>query len=652
MRISLNEYQSKLASYILEAENNNWVNSEDANTLQSQITKDQLTIGVVGQMNVGKSTLINALVFGKDILPTSETPMTAALTYIDYGESPMAKVEMLSLSDYTEIKDKTRLNITEDNKFEVESALKLLAKIEAIPSYKEMMGETIDISLDDFDEYVGAEGKFTPLVKFLNLTLDNPNLKGIRIVDTPGYNDPVSSRDITTKKFLSQANVIIMVQDVEQYFTRTDVDLIREQIPNSGIGKMIVVLNKKDSISLSDLDKVMKSAAKKKEEIAQNDPEIAPILDACNVIPISGIMSLLGQSSIEEINQDEVLSFWDSEIRYSFPDLCHNDYVQQSGVLSLQDEISNIVLKQKKDLLLMAPCKKLQAFLQAFINKKNIEKESLEETNGFLSDQQIDLESVMEDLNSFELQITEFMDDTISNCDNSTTSKIENVRYALRDHRDKEIQNINFVEKRSKKYLRYCFNEIEEVFFRLNVSYSNSLRQLGNEISDAMHEEIAELERKMNLVVLQNTQLIHSSVIKRISKTINGAIPRTIGENIVMEATFPDYWDRQDIYQIGIRTYFRKMVQDSFSNDHINSITSVYEDVSAKLLDTIEKEIGKIIDETKKQYNASEAIDIETRISDNEKEISLINDLIPVVEEFKNKVSNLIQQILWMSVGE
>ena len=166
---------------------------------------------------------------------------------------------------------------------------------------------------------------------------------------------------------------------------------------------------------------------------------------------------------------------------------------------------------------------------------------------------------------------------------------------------------------------------------------------MGNDISDGMHEEIAELERKMNLVVLENSQLIHASVIKRISKSINNSIPRTIGENQDMSATFPDYWDRQDIYQIGIRTYFRKMVRDSFTNEYINSITSVYENASSKLLDTIEKEIGDIIDDTKKQYDASDAIEIEQKIATNKERILEINQSIPKVLELKNKVAQLIQ---------
>lgn len=645
MKLSLTEYQNELISTLVAAEEKGWISTENAKNIQSQITKEKLTIGVVGQMNVGKSTLVNALVFGKNVLPTSETPMTAALTYITYGEIPSASVEMLSSADFKEIKEIAQRDATteEDDETEILSAKKIITKIESISSFEKLLDKTINISLDDFDEYVGAEGKYTPLVKYMNLVIDNSALKGICIVDTPGYNDPVTSRDITTKRFLSQANVIIMVQDVENHFSKPDVELIKTQIPNSGIGKMIIALNKKDSVSLSDLEKVMANASDHKTEIIQKEPEISSILEPCKIIPVSSIMSLLGQIPTEDIKNDDILSFWNSEIECYFPNLDKDDYIEESGLLSLQKEISDIVLKQKREILLKAPSEKLQALLQACINKMNIEKDSLEETNDILSDQQIDIESVMADLNAFEVKVTGFMDDTVSGCDNLTTNKIENARYALRDDRDGEVQNINFIEKKSKKYLRFCFNEIEDVYFRLNNSFSNTLRQLGNDISDGMHEEIAELERKMNLVVLENSQLIHASVIKRISKSINNSIPRTIGENQDMSATFPDYWDRQDIYQIGIRTYFRKMVRDSFTNEYINSITSVYENASSKLLDTIEKEIGDIIDDTKKQYDASDAIEIEQKIATNKERILEINQSIPKVLELKNKVAQLIQ---------
>lgn len=645
MNISLNEYRNKLFSFINEAKKSNWISCEDADNLQSQIDSDQLMIGIVGQMNVGKSTLLNALVFGKDTLPTSETPMTAALTYISYGETPMANVEMLSLSDYNEIRDKSKEEITEESKTEIESAINIVKKIEAIPSFTELMGKTIDISLDDFNEYVGVEGKYTPLVKFMKLTLDNPSLKGICLVDTPGYNDPVSSRNITTKKFLSQANVIIMVQDVLQYFSTPDVELIKDQIPNSGIGKIIIALNKKDMISKDELEKVMISAIEHKSQIGQTDPDVAQMLNVCEVIPVSGIMALLGQLSTEEISHDEIFSFWNAEIENAFPNNTQQDFLTQSGLLTLQEKISDIIIKQKQDILLKAPCEKLQALLQAFINRNDVEKESLEETNGFLADQQIDLEVVLQDLNNFELSVTEYMDTTVSNSETMTLRKIDNTRFALRDIRDREVKNINFTEKNSKKYLRYCFNTIEDVYFKMNTVFSDTLRKLGNDVVNCLHEEISDLERKMNLIVLPNAKQIHTSVMKRINRTINNSIPRALVEELSYEVSFPDFWERQDLYQIGIRTYFRKMLQESFSNEYINAKMSVYEDASCKLLDLIENHISNIISETKKQFNANDTVDIETKIRKNEERILEIKKINEQVDVLKNNVVILMESI-------
>ncbi len=642
MELTINEYKDKIASYIDAAKKSSWITKEEANNLLSQINKDKLTIGVVGQMNVGKSTLINSLVFGDNTLPTSETPMTAALTYISYGDEKNAVAEMLSLADYSEINEKAKQEITEENKTEIESARKLLEKIERISSYFELFGKTINVDFDSFDEYIGADGKFTSLVKLLRLTWNSDNLKGVCIVDTPGYNDPVSSRDLITKNFLSQANVIISVQDVQHHFSKSDVDLIREQIPKSGVGKLIVALNKKDSITSSELEEVMRNAKEHKDEIARKDEDVEQILNSCNIIPVSGVMSLIGQLNEQEINNNSALSFWASEFQFYFPNIERSEFVKFSGLENLQNEISEIVLKQKKDILLKAPCEKLQTLLQAYINKCNIEKEYLEETNEYLSDQQLDFKSILDDLVIFERNIEQYSDITEENCKQATLSKIENTRFSLRDKRDSEIQGITFEEKHSKNYLRYCHNNVEDIYFKLNTIFSDVLRELGNGISETSHDEIADLERKMNLIVFKNSKLIHSVVIKRISKTINESVPRSIGDYKFMETTFPDYWDRQDLYQIGIRSYYRKMVQDSFDNTYINDITAPYKDSSDKIISVIGSGIQKIIDETNKQYASNEPDEIAANITSNTVRIDEFKVLIPKVEQFKEMVSNLI----------
>ena len=53
-----------------------------------------LRVGIVGRVKAGKSSLLNALIFdGKNILPKAATPMTAALTKLEYGEKTEASVD-------------------------------------------------------------------------------------------------------------------------------------------------------------------------------------------------------------------------------------------------------------------------------------------------------------------------------------------------------------------------------------------------------------------------------------------------------------------------------------------------------------------------------------------------------------------------------
>ena len=64
-----------------------------------------LKIGIVGRVKAGKSSLLNSLIFdGKDILPKAATPMTAALTILEYSENIGAKVDFFSKDDIEDIK--------------------------------------------------------------------------------------------------------------------------------------------------------------------------------------------------------------------------------------------------------------------------------------------------------------------------------------------------------------------------------------------------------------------------------------------------------------------------------------------------------------------------------------------------------------------
>ena len=208
MKFSITEYKEKMQKLISSTLKSKWITVDDSETLISQMESDMLSIGVVGQMKVGKSTLINALIFGEELLPTSEIPMTAALTYITFGEKFCAKVENITEADFLEIENKVG-NSSNFSEEEVESATNIYKNIVNVDNYKELLGKNLEITKENLFDYIGAGGKYTALVKYVTLEVNNNALKGINIVDTPGYNDPISSRDLTTKKFLSKANVIL-----------------------------------------------------------------------------------------------------------------------------------------------------------------------------------------------------------------------------------------------------------------------------------------------------------------------------------------------------------------------------------------------------------------------------------------------------------
>lgn len=77
-----------------------WQRVLDSYADQSRMLK----IGIIGRVKAGKSSLLNALLFnGENILPKAATPMTAALTIMQYGDSVRAEVDFFSQQDIEEI---------------------------------------------------------------------------------------------------------------------------------------------------------------------------------------------------------------------------------------------------------------------------------------------------------------------------------------------------------------------------------------------------------------------------------------------------------------------------------------------------------------------------------------------------------------------
>ena len=246
------------------------------------LSKDNiLQIGIVGQVKAGKSSFLNSLFFnGESVLPKASTPMTAGLTVIEYSEKNTFEVEYFNEKDWEifvnqdEDYKKREQEVRAQNPDAPESIIKKEIDnrtSEKIRSAHEMVSscsskarqkigqkndskEFYDLSdlQNVLEQYVGANGEFTSVVKALYIKMNNERLKGLRIVDTPGVNDPVVSRENRTRTFLHSCHGVFLLSASTDFLGSGDVGFLNSRIGGSGIGTVVLLASKFDSV-LQDL---------------------------------------------------------------------------------------------------------------------------------------------------------------------------------------------------------------------------------------------------------------------------------------------------------------------------------------------------------------------------------------------------------------
>lgn len=106
-------------------------------------------------------------------------------------------------------------------------------------------------SLEDLNQkllqFVGANGKFMPCTKAVQISLNNPNLKDLEVIDTPGVNDPIASREERTKALLKDCDVVFIVSPSGQFLTDSDMSLFDRVSNKEGLQEIYFVASQADS---------------------------------------------------------------------------------------------------------------------------------------------------------------------------------------------------------------------------------------------------------------------------------------------------------------------------------------------------------------------------------------------------------------------
>ena len=375
--------KQKLIKTAHVARENGWIDTDREKEIIDKINNDVLTLGVIGQMKCGKSTFLNAFVFGDTVLPSATTPMTAALSVITYGENKKLVAEFYSPDEWAEQKlqasrslDEVSGNAMEESK--VKAAKELVSKSANLPGdVNSFLGKTQDDIFENLKEYVGADGKFVSITKSVTIYYPHEYLKGVEIVDTPGFNDPIVSREERTKEFLKKADVILLMLYASRAFDSTDRAILFKNVRQCGIGKILIGVNKYD-LAYGNGETEAEIIANVKEQIGRacsetGDDTMSALVMENEPILLSAEMSLLSQLPMSQIqSSDSFLHSWRNACD-NFEISSQMEMAVKSRINYLIDAVKQIIERDKMEVLLRKPANAIKA--AANKKKDEIEQE-------------------------------------------------------------------------------------------------------------------------------------------------------------------------------------------------------------------------------------------------------------------------------------
>ena len=497
------ERKQRLLQLLQRAKEYGWI--DDA-TLRAEIKRaeeQKLTIGVIGQMKAGKSTFLNSFIFGDTILPAATSPMTASLSYITYGPEKKLVAEFYTPDEWAELRNTAQLPIEEGQEStaqgsKIKAAQELVAKAGKISQLNSFLGKTKEDSFSNLIDYVGADGKYIAITKAVTLYYPLEYLKGVEIVDTPGFNDPIVSREERTRQFLKQADVSLLLLYAGRAFDASDRDILFKDVRNCGIGKILVGVNKYDTIvaqgeTPAEITQNTEQALRQAAYEVQ-DEAIIELVQETHPIPFSAEMALLSKLPMSRISKDENLMFHYKRYCETFEISSQSELYERSLVESLNEAVRDVIERDKVEILLRKPINmiqtagnKLLSDIQNALTLAESQVKVLEMPDHELEDREDQLAKAERKLNrkidSLHLSLEEVIVEVTSRFRKKVEDTLDEVINASRDRAEKKINYFGVGKDDVASYIQDQFALLEtRKLPRLQSDALNRLKIEGNRV--------------------------------------------------------------------------------------------------------------------------------------------------------------------------
>ena len=647
----------------------------------------KLNIGVVGQVKSGKSSFLNTLLFGgKEILPKASTPKTATLTKMEYSEENIIQIEYYSPKEWEVLEENAAVDIEEEIYTSAREIVDMVKRngVDTAPYLEKGIDriefDTYEDLISSLNDYVGEDGRFTPIVKAVTLFLNKDEFKGLSIVDTPGLNDPIASRTIRTKEFMEVCDVVFFLSQSGSFLDKSDWILLSSQLPQKGVKKLVLIASKYDSgirdiLRVQDDDdifgddentadnipkackiikkKFRKRAKSKVEEFTKDlekrgsSPELIEVIKQCaDPILVSSLAYNMTGKSQEDFSSEE-------KNIYSALKQFSNDMESDLKLLGNFDEVKSLfedVVKDKEDIL----SAKAKSFIpNAAEELKNLLSSYLEKTNKRIQVlESNDREQLIEQKKFVETQMSSIKAD-IASVFGELNAKLESEKSnAVRELRDAGKDYLNVKERTGTKVIRDSYrvsdskwynpfswgsSHVEYYTYEEHYSYCiaadaiENLRKYGLEASNQVEEvfsealHIKEIKRRLLNVVVNNFDMG--------SEKYDSSLFRIMVEETVSGIELPVFDIDISDEMNGIAGKFTGELTSASQKTELSTalskaISRIYDELCKKLDSAVKKfkgemaQIGKKVEESLLDNITKEFEELLSQCENKEKEIA------------------------------
>lgn len=502
----------------------------DENTLKDRASKlenEEFILAIAGQMKAGKSTLLNALVFGGEpILPADDTPLTAKITEIRYAKQPKLKANFYSKSEWETLKTYKDENGREFFKNDILPTIKDKS-IEA-----RILGTSKEDKIENLGEYVANKGRYTPFVKTVEIYHPSEILRQLIVVDTPGTNDSNKFRSQVTLDWIGRCDAAIYASYAGRMLDENDYKFITNYLLHLASSKRIIAVNKIDT---ANSEEEVKSDL---ERIKQDDKFKDTIFNDKSKFVLTAALADVIKFKEKNGKLDEDDEFYKKK-------LVKKGFYENSRVEELRELVAKKLIENKGDDLIASHT---DFIMQTFERKKreivdrraslqnalNVSVKSNEEIEASIKKIEENIEKIYrsqdELANEFDKRISDIQDEI----EDATKDKFEKVRKFLIDK-------------------LYSYNSINDIRYRIEWDVKNALED------NAIFKEIAKVARES---LEKNIEDFKRTVIGKFGEMTG--FDQTLIENRVNHKTFTSVKEMQD--QVSALAISNRTVENTLSD--------------------------------------------------------------------------------------